>query len=178
MLFGDFLELIESEHSSSNMPYLAQTTLFEQIPQLKKDIIVPELTSLETNAYSDQFLQADYPITTNAWFGPSGTISPCHQDRFHNFLCQVVGRKRIVLFHRKYHAELYPHSGTILYNTSQIQLEDVDYTQYPEFKKVDTAYVCELNAGEMLYIPPKWWHYVESLEISFSVNFWWGVPRV
>ena len=26
---------------------------------------------------------------------------------------------------------------------------------------------------QMLYIPPRWWHYVESVETSFSVSFWW-----
>ena len=32
---------------------------------------------------------------------------------------------------------------------------------------------CILAAGEMLYIPPKWFHYVQSLSSSFSVSFWW-----
>ena len=30
-----------------------------------------------------------------------------------------------------------------------------------------------LQPGEMLYIPPRWWHYVKSLSVSFSVSFWW-----
>ena len=30
-----------------------------------------------------------------------------------------------------------------------------------------------LNAGEVLYIPPHWWHFVEARETSFSVSFWW-----
>ena len=30
-----------------------------------------------------------------------------------------------------------------------------------------------LGPGEMLYIPPLVWHYVRSLEQSFSVSFWW-----
>lgn len=33
---------------------------------------------------------------------------------------------------------------------------------------------CILEEGEMLYIPPKWWHYVRSLTMSFSVSFWWS----
>uniref|UniRef100_A0A2P2L7T1 Transcription factor n=2 Tax=Rhizophora mucronata TaxID=61149 RepID=A0A2P2L7T1_RHIMU len=33
---------------------------------------------------------------------------------------------------------------------------------------------CILEEGEMLYIPPRWWHYVRSLTTSFSVSFWWG----
>lgn len=30
-----------------------------------------------------------------------------------------------------------------------------------------------VGPGECLYIPPGWWHYVRSLEASFSVSFWW-----
>jgi len=33
---------------------------------------------------------------------------------------------------------------------------------------------CILEEGEMLYIPPKWWHYVRSLTMSLSVSFWWS----
>lgn len=30
-----------------------------------------------------------------------------------------------------------------------------------------------LEAGQMLYIPPGWWHYLKSLSPSFSVSVWW-----
>jgi lysine-specific demethylase 8 len=30
-----------------------------------------------------------------------------------------------------------------------------------------------LEAGQMLFIPPGWWHYVRSTTVSFSVSFWW-----
>lgn len=33
---------------------------------------------------------------------------------------------------------------------------------------------CILEEGDMLYIPPKWWHYVRSLTTSLSVSFWWS----
>ena len=33
-----------------------------------------------------------------------------------------------------------------------------------------------LTAGDTLLVPPKWWHYVECLENSLSVNTW--VPIV
>lgn len=32
---------------------------------------------------------------------------------------------------------------------------------------------CVLGPGDMLYIPPRWWHYVQSTTPSFSVSFWW-----
>lgn len=32
---------------------------------------------------------------------------------------------------------------------------------------------CVLEPGQMLFIPPGWWHYVRSTTVSFSVSFWW-----
>ena len=31
-----------------------------------------------------------------------------------------------------------------------------------------------LHAGECLYIPIGWWHFVESLEVSFNVSYWFN----
>ena len=43
---------------------------------------------------------------------------------------------------------------------------------YPGVSKV--PYVeCVLGAGEALYIPVGWWHYVRSCSVGISVSFWW-----
>jgi len=60
----------------------------------------------------------------------------------------------------------------MLDNTSQVNVEDIDCERFPEFSKAP-YFECILNEGEMLYIPEKWWHYVRSLSVSFSVSFWW-----
>lgn len=48
-----------------------------------------------------------------------------------------------------------------------------DLDRFPLFAQVRSVR-CVLRAGEMLYIPPYFWHHIESLETSFSVSFWWG----
>jgi lysine-specific demethylase 8 len=30
-----------------------------------------------------------------------------------------------------------------------------------------------LEPGDALYVPPGWFHYVQSVTSSFSVSFWW-----
>lgn len=51
---------------------------------------------------------------------------------------------------------------------SQRQMaEDVEALSRTPFQDV------LLRPGQMLYIPPKWWHFVKSASVSFSVSFWW-----
>ena len=44
--------------------------------------------------------------------------------------------------------------------------------KFPDYNAV-MFQECILKAGEMLYLPPKHWHYVRSLENSLSLSFWW-----
>lgn len=146
--------------------YLAQTNLFQQVPEMMDDILIPDYCQLD-----DKIDITDEPIL-HAWFGPEATISPCHQDPYSNLLCQVFGSKYIRVYNPSQTENLYPFKITSLENTSQIDIESPDLKQFPLFE--NTQYLeCILNRGDMLYIPPKWWHYVRSLETSFSVSFWW-----
>lgn len=99
-------------------------------------------------------------------------VSPCHHDRYHNLLAQVVGEKYLRLFDVDQTEQLYPHEDKLLWNTSRVDVESPDLDKFPKFKEAKYC-ECVLKAGELLYIPPKYWHYVRSLSISFSVSFWW-----
>ncbi|KAG6612682.1 lysine-specific demethylase 8 [Phytophthora cinnamomi] len=160
----------EQPAASRKLGYLAQHRLFDQIPALGRDIMTPDYCTVQRveGAEGDE----DEDITINSWFGPGGTVSPLHFDPKDNVLCQVVGAKYLRLYAPEESAKLYPIEG-LLSNTSQVQVEDPDDEQFPEFRRA--KYVeCVLREGEMLYIPPKYWHYVRSLSTSFSVSFWWS----
>lgn len=146
--------------------YLAQHPLFEQVPELRADICVPEYCCLSDNPEG----AGDPDI--NAWFGPEGTVSPLHFDPKHNLLSQVIGSKQIFLYPPEASSCLYPHEGTLLSNTAQIDPEAPDYKKFPALEEV-RALKCILRPGDALYIPPRWWHHVRSLSTSFSVSFWW-----
>ncbi|KAL6757318.1 hypothetical protein V8C86DRAFT_1697997 [Haematococcus lacustris] len=111
----------------------------------------------------------------NAWFGPAGTVTPLHTDPHHNLLCQVVGRKYVRLYHPNLTPALYPFTEGITTNSSQVELDapaEETAALFPLFPSAPFL-DCLLLPGQMLYIPPGWWHYVKSLTTSFSVSFWW-----
>lgn len=100
-----------SGETSERCGYLAQHQLFEQIPELKKDIDIPDycvvLQAVDTDCNEvnrGSMSTADEPknidgehdhehddIIQQAWFGPIGTVSPLHHDPYYNLLAQVVG---------------------------------------------------------------------------------------
>lgn len=55
----------------------------------------------------------------------------------------------------------------------QVDVENPDVVQFPDFLKASYQ-ECVLEPGEVLFIPKQHWHYVRSLELSFSVSFWWS----
>jgi hypothetical protein len=58
---------------------------------------------------------------------------------------------------------------------SLVSLRDPDFTRYPRFREaLAAAQTAELAPGDAIFIPPLWWHHVESLD-SFNVlvNYWW-----
>lgn len=166
MTVGEFIDkYILHQEKGNPIGYLAQHQLFEQIPELRQDIHIPDYCCLGDKDEDE--------ITINAWFGPTGTVSPLHQDPQHNFLTQVVGQKYIRLYSPEETPKLYPHPTHLLHNTSQVDVENPDLANYPEFE-LGNFQECILNPGEVLFIPVKYWHYVRSLNISFSVSFWWS----
>ncbi|KAG2579844.1 hypothetical protein PVAP13_6NG304100 [Panicum virgatum] len=164
--FSQFLERMWSS-DSANLTYVAQHPLFDQIKELRGDITVPEYCSAGGGELQ----------SINAWFGPHGTLTPLHHDLHHNLFAQVLGRKYFRLYPASVSVELYPQTETILSNTSQVDLDNFDETEFP--KAADLEFMDGiLEEGDLLYIPPKWWHYVRSLSISFSVSFWWRTSHL
>ena len=61
----------------------------------------------------------------------------------------------------------------ILYAHNQVDIEKPDMDKFLLFSNANFTEFT-LHPGQMLYIPPRCWHYVRSLDISFSVSFWWS----
>jgi lysine-specific demethylase 8 len=143
--------------------YLAQHALLEQVPALGRDVSTPEYVALGPGPL----------VAANAWLGPAGTTTPLHTDPHHNLLCQVAGAKYVRLYSPAQDAALYPHPAGLATNSSRVDLDGVDDDAFPAFRAAPFV-DCVLEAGQALYIPPRWWHYVRALTPAFSVSYWWG----
>ncbi|KAJ2716524.1 hypothetical protein H4R19_000599 [Coemansia spiralis] len=169
--FGQLLDTIASPHTTSApRGYLAQHDLFAQAPRLRCDIVVPDYALVDTGR-RPAIADAD-DIAVKVWLGPRGTVSPLHWDPTDNLFAQVVGHKYFKLYAPSETSNLYPHPpGSLLANTSQVDAAAPDPAQHP--RAADACYVETIVwPGDLLYIPPRWWHYVRSLSTSASVSIW------
>ena len=108
----------------------------------------------------------------SAWFGPGGTVSPLHNDPYHNALCQVLGWKYVRLYDARETPRLYRRPGALC-NNSFVDIDAPDAEAHPRFAAAP-YHQAVIGPGDCLYIPRHCWHYVRSLSPSFSVSFWWG----
>jgi hypothetical protein len=120
-----------------------------------------------------------------------------HYDLNYNFHVQVFGEKHFLLFPPEEHEKVYlfprihPH-----HRRSQIDLDHIDINKFPRFlaakgamevRITEPAYYflaftfvtveyftaqVTLKAGDILYLPPFWFHHVTNLDAGVSVNTW------
>lgn len=136
-----------------------------------------ELLKLE-DVFTEESLQkvtfGDYePGQVNFWFGGENVTAYTHYDTSHNLHAIMYGRKRFLLFPPAAYKELelYPSLHEFY---RQVQTDIFNLTQ-PEFKTLWSAtgaMEVVLRPGEVLYIPPYWFHCVVTMETTISLNVW------
>jgi hypothetical protein len=112
---------------------------------------------------------------TTFWMGSAGVVTPLHFDHCHTVIAQVVGRKRVTVCPPSSNNHLYPHSvASGAPRTSRVDLhawnraDPREMALHPEVRHASQL-ECILCPGDVIYIPPSWWHHVEGLEGNVSV---------
>jgi len=144
---------------NSEHVYAMAVPISEKLPELLRYLAIP------------RWIQAADP-TINLWFG-SNTVTPLHCDLTHNFFAQVSGSKRFIIFAPEDSDFLYPYDVTMsMPHISHVDAANPDLLRHPRAAHA-TPIELTINAGELLFLPAFWWHQVESMLPSISVNFWW-----
>jgi Cupin-like domain len=131
------------------------------IPELIDQIEIPDYLSDKT--------QREYGFV---WLG-NGNVTGLHFDTPNNYYFQIKGHKVFHLFEPSNFFYFYPLAS----NTgSMVDMDHVDLEKYPLFRKTRRVKV-QLAPGDFLYLPPFWWHQVESSEPYVSLNYF-GAPRI
>ncbi|VDL91586.1 unnamed protein product [Schistocephalus solidus] len=118
------------------------------------------------------------------WLGTSGSHTACHYDTYGvNFVLQVLGQKRWILFPPSDTQFMYPTRIPLEESTvfSEVNFQQVDFINFPLVLNTSPTVVV-LQPGDVLFVPRHWWHFVESIEgdgsVTCAVNLWLDQPSL
>ena len=128
-------------------------------------------------AEANRLALLDESVEPRIWLG-NAVVTPAHFDESSNIACVVAGKRRFTLLPPGQVSNLYigpldfAPTGTPI---SMVSFREPDYEKFPRFREAEAAsFVADLEAGDAIYIPPLWWHHVESLaKYNILVNYWW-----
>ncbi|MEL0456417.1 cupin-like domain-containing protein [Flavobacteriaceae bacterium SZ-1-7] len=158
--FKSFIQRLKDakENNKTITDYLTTLDIFNYFPDLKKDI---DFSFFENHVDIND---------VTAWIGPKGTISGFHNDTGKNMYAQIMGKKMFLIVPPKYNNKMYPSEKYINGGAaSLVDINNFDAEKFPKFKEAQFIKVI-LEPGDVLHVPSKWWHYVQSLDTSISVS--------
>lgn len=154
MSLKDYLERLEQGKKDLRLFFY---NILSGAPELTKDFSYPEIGLSFFKKLPVLFIAAQ------------GTKVQMHFDiDFADiFLCHFGGKKRVVLFSPEQTKYMYhvPFSFSSLFD---VDFDTPDYEKYPALKYLQGEEV-ELNHGDILYIPPGYWHYIVYEEFGMSM---------
>lgn len=150
-------DYIESLRQGENKLRMFFYNVLQYAPKLTEDFTFPDI-GLK--------LFSKLPVL---FFGGKGAKVQMHFDidLADILLCHFGGKKRVYLFAPDQKQYLYhvPFSFSSLFD---IDVENPDYERFPALQYLQGS-IAELEHGDVLYIPPGYWHYIVYEEIGFSM---------
>jgi len=103
------------------------------------------------------------------FLAPAATYTPMHCALECNAFVQVYGKKRWILYPAMYQPLLEPPADRRVYFHSEVQPDRIAarFALAPYAPALEVV----LNPGDVMYIPPFAWHYVENLTDTIAVGY-------
>lgn len=159
--FRDYAERMRRNPHSVEKYYLGEVSVRNRLPELAGDIQDPGLFDREQLNNDGLFVGVD-------------SISPAHYHSLEEaILAQIHGRKQFVLFSPDQLGLLQPQPWFApMSNVSQLDLADPEVWKQDTLRRARPIEVT-VEAGEMIFIPIHWWHFVRGYDLSMSLTFFW-----
>ncbi len=152
--------------AESDSVYLQAQQIDSLAPGLAPDLAMPLL---------------DAGVRPRIWIGNT-LRTQTHFDYTSNIAVHVAGEKVFTLFPPNQTGNLYPGpldrspAGVPI---SMASLETPDTQRFPGLDEAqEHALIARLSPGDGLFIPPLWWHHVQTTgPLNMLVNYWWNDAR-
>ena len=162
-LFPDFMNHVKKciNNTCSETLYLQASLLIELVHKI------------ECINLFEGFTPSSQPLF---WIGTGNQFIGLHNDPFRNIIALFSGRKRVVLFPPEELPNIYPapfdkRSGGVI--SSLVDVFNPDLEKFILFRKaLKKVKVAVIEPGDFLYLPPLWWHAVESEKFNIGLNCW------
>ena len=155
MKMADYIDLLQTKPTNYR---IFLYNLMKEVPSLKSDFKWPDI-GLK--------LVKQLPML---FFGGENSKVFIHYDiDYSNILhFHFHGKKQCILFAPDQTPYLYkvPHA---LISREDIDFDNPDLEKWPALKKAN-GLICNLEHGEMLYMPEGYWHYMKYLTPGFSMS--------
>jgi hypothetical protein len=158
------------------------------IEEVKKRLNRPEegpvyLAGTEIKALSQRLGMPDFfggfhpagPFFT-FWIGSGNQVASLHNDPLRNVIALLAGQKRLVVFPPESLADLYiapidRRGAGVLH--SLVNVLKPNFRKFPRFRQaLENARTAIINPGDIVYLPPLWWHHVEGYGFNVGANRW------
>jgi len=156
---SDFMEAVnQSKHF---LYYFGPINLWPEA--LRNDVGPTELLHISEEEHN-------YESETSIWMGHKEVTATLHFDKSHNFFVQLHGTKRFLLFAPSEWPSFYLYPSIHpKYHQTQVNWEHLNLDKFPKFPNAK-GYEAILQPGDLMYIPPYWFHRVESQTFCISAS--------
>lgn len=163
LTLSDAIQLMQSSKPRTKNYYIMRQSIKHYFPELLNELSgIPWCPSASDGE-------------ANLWIGEQGNKTALHFDSTDNFLVQVDGCKEVFIFHPTKNPLPInnPFSGGRL-NFCQKKFVDEFEPKNLSFSQIKGGSRVTLEKGCCLYIPTGWWHQVNTISKSISVNFFFS----
>ena len=159
----DFVEKIEAGESL----YLKFVPMFRLLPELLADLPQALFSQLSQGGFREGKRNDN-----EFYMGGRDSCTHLHTERSDIFHICIEGKKRWRLYSPEYTMMLYPVPAPTMFIGSEVDFINPDDDVHPWFKYAN-GYELTLEEGDVLYVPCYYWHGVQNLEPSVSINCLW-----